>query len=63
MFSGFFKGLITGGVLGTLLSNNYLGPQKKRMAAKKLKGKTKVLQSKASKVMKSVIKDVNDLLK
>jgi hypothetical protein len=64
MFSGFLKGLLTGGILGTLLSNNYfLGPQKKRMDVKKLKGKTKILQSKASKVMKSVIKDVNDLLK
>ena len=53
MFSGFVKGLLTGGILGAVLSNNiFLGPQKKKMTVKKLKGKTKVLQSKASKVMK-----------
>jgi len=63
MFSGFVKGLLTGGILGAVLSNNiFLGPQKKKMTVKKLKGKTKVLQSKASKVMKNVIKDVNDML-
>lgn len=64
MFSGFVKGLLTGGIIGALVSSNYLiTPQKKHLSVKRLKGKTKVLQSKATKMMKEVVKDVNDLLK
>lgn len=36
MFSGFVKGLLTGGILGAVLSNNiFLGPQKKKDDCKK----------------------------
>jgi len=64
MLSGFVKGLLTGGIIGALISSNYLvAPQKKQMSVKRMKGKTKNLQSKATKMVKEVVKDVNDFLK
>jgi hypothetical protein len=64
MFSGFMKGLLTGGILGVFFGGkNLMKPPKKKMISKRLKGKTKMIQSKAGKVMEDVMKDVNDLLK
>lgn len=64
MLSGFVKGLFTGGIIGALLSSSFsMTPQKKQMSVKRLKGKTKNLQSKATNMVKEVVKDVNDLLK
>lgn len=57
---GFFNGLITGGILGTMIGLLVM-PQKKPLS-KKILGKTKDL-AKASKVIKTVTNTVGDLIK
>ncbi|WP_227765890.1 YtxH domain-containing protein [Zhaonella formicivorans] len=63
MFKGFWKGLLTGGIIGAIISSNlFMTPQKKKIVSKRIMGKTRRLQSRARKVMKEVSEGVNDLL-
>lgn len=64
MIGNFLKGLFTGSFLAAVLSGNRrMVPLKKIMATRRLKSKTKALQTKANKFVKDLMKDVNDLLK
>ncbi len=63
MTSGFFKGLLAGGILGVVFSSYPLTPQKKKMVKKRLKGQSKFFKTRANKVLKNVMEDVNDLIK
>ena len=61
MLKGFFKGLLTGSILGLVFSNNVLvKTNKKKMGAKRIKGKSRFIQSQTKKIFKKVANTTND---
>lgn len=64
MLKSFIKGLLTGSLVGTLLTSNYSPPpQQKKNMAKRITGKTRKAQSETGNVMNEAGSGVNELFK